>query len=68
MNQVPDLLAGFLTTNEAAFAVRLSPVTLTKWRASGKGPPWCRIAGRVLYRESDLREWVETEATRSAAA
>ncbi|MDY8111130.1 helix-turn-helix domain-containing protein [Fulvimarina sp. 2208YS6-2-32] len=65
---MPDLLAGFLTTNQAACALRLSPVTLTKWRAVDKGPSWCRIAGRVLYREDDLRDWIENEAKRSTAA
>ncbi|RIX97186.1 DNA-binding protein [Aureimonas flava] len=61
---MPDLLAGYLNTPQAAAALRLAPITLTRWRAQGKGPPWCRVDTRVFYREADLRDWVEEEGRR----
>jgi hypothetical protein len=65
---IPDLLAGFYDTYQAAGALRLSPVTLTKWRGTGRGPRWCRIDKRIFYREADLRSWIEEEASRSMPA
>ncbi len=41
--------------------------TLAQWRHLKKGPPYIKVGARVLYRGSDLLDWlaknrVETEA------
>ncbi|MGC2941962.1 helix-turn-helix transcriptional regulator [Brevibacterium sp. FAM 24638] len=40
------LLGGVITTG-----------TLANWRATGTGPPFIRIGGRILYRRVDLDRW-----------
>lgn len=55
--------SGFMTTQEAAHYVRLSPRTLERLRTDGTGPRY-RKAGpgkkaRVLYLKSDLDAWLE---------
>ncbi|WP_369413078.1 helix-turn-helix domain-containing protein [Antarcticirhabdus aurantiaca] len=50
-------MEGFLTTQQAAQALRLSEVTLKRWRAKGQGPLWCAIGGRIFYQLADLRHW-----------
>ena len=52
----------FLTTVEAAEVLRLSPKTLERFRVEGTGPRYHKAGpgkrARVLYRRSDLVEWV----------
>jgi Helix-turn-helix domain len=38
----------FLTTREAAHLLRLSEVTLSRWRTEGAGPNYCKFGRRVL--------------------
>lgn len=33
--------------------------TIRSWRGRGMGPPFFRLAGSVVYRVRDVREWVE---------
>ena len=53
----------YLDTKEAAAFLRLSPRTLERMRVEGAGPKYLKagrgIRARVLYREEDLRTWVE---------
>ena len=50
-----------LKAHEAAKYLRVSASCLAQWRMLRKGPPVCRISGRVLrYRKSDLDQWVES--------
>ncbi|MBD2897373.1 hypothetical protein amrb99_63330 [Actinomadura sp. RB99] len=48
---------GFLTTEEVAARYRTVPSTVRYWRHIGTGPKGTVYGRRVLYRESDLREW-----------
>lgn len=43
-----------LTQDELAAFWRVSPRTLERWRARGRGPAWIRLEGRVLYRLEDV--------------
>ena len=36
-----------------------TPGTLTQWRHQGRGPSWVKCARRVLYRGSDLNDWLD---------
>ena len=47
--------AQFLT----ALGVPVSEKTLQKWASTGGGPRYRILSNRALYREVDLREWVD---------
>jgi hypothetical protein len=52
----------FLTTEEAAVFLRLSPRTLEKQRVLGGGPRYRKFGARVLYAVADLRTWADSRA------
>ena len=52
----------FLTTDEAAAFLRLSPRTLEKQRVLGGGPRFRKFGARVLYASVDLRAWADGRA------
>jgi hypothetical protein len=47
-------------TKAAADFVGIPDFTFKKLRYLGRGPKYLRISGRIFYRESDLREFVES--------
>lgn len=50
------------TRAEAARRLGLSPATLKRYAVEGRGPRYTRtgdVRGRVMYRASDLIEWLE---------
>lgn len=46
---------------ETAQIVRKSVHTLANWRSQGKGPKWHRFAGRIVYKRSEVEEWIKAE-------
>ena len=52
----------FLTNDEAAAFLRLSPRTLEKQRVLGGGPRYRKFGARVLYAVGDLRAWADGRA------
>ena len=61
--QVPAAAAAnpeFLTTDEAAAFLRLSPRTLEKQRVLGGGPRFRKFGARVVYAAVDLRAWADS--------
>ncbi|WP_198970483.1 helix-turn-helix domain-containing protein [Xylophilus sp. ASV27] len=50
----------YLTTNEAAELLRLSPRTLEKLRVLGGGPRFRKFGARVVYADVDLRAWADS--------
>jgi hypothetical protein len=52
----------FLTNDEAAAFLRLSPRTLEKQRVLGGGPRYRKFGARVLYALGDLRAWADGRA------
>jgi hypothetical protein len=56
---MPDVSTEMLTTREAAEFLRIKPSTLITWRFRGKGPPYRKHGGKVLYSVDDLRSWSE---------
>ncbi|MDP3753346.1 MAG: helix-turn-helix domain-containing protein [Polaromonas sp.] len=52
----------FLTNDEAAAFLRLSPRTLEKQRVLGGGPRYRKFGARVLYAIGDLRTWADGRA------
>lgn len=63
----------FLDTNAAARWLSptggkpLSPRTLEKWRVQGRGPSFLKFGSRVLYSESDLERYVDSQKRRSTS-
>jgi hypothetical protein len=54
-----------LDTPQAAARYGFAPDTFVKWRKSGKGPPYVKIAGRcVRYRVCDLEVWLTQNTVR----
>ena len=52
------------TKNELARHLRLNPRTLDNWKAQEKGPRAVKIGRKLLYRESEVRRWIENEERR----
>ena len=52
----------FLTNDEAAAFLRLSPRTLEKQRVLGGGPRFRKFGARVVYAMDDLRKWADGRA------
>src|SRR5690349_10933653 len=51
----------YLSPQEAARRVHLSPKTLTNWAGSGKGPVYVRIGDQRLYPEDEFERWLEAQ-------
>lgn len=49
----------FLDTNEVSerYKGKIKPRTLISWRSEGRGPPYHKIGGAVLYREDEVEAW-----------
>lgn len=52
---------------EAARIVGLSESTLAKLRLNGKGPVYCKLGRRVVYRQPDLEQWLQSRTTRDTS-
>ncbi len=50
-----------LTTTEVAEMTRLPEATIRWFRHAGKGPRSARLGRRVVYRESDVLQWIEDQ-------
>ena len=48
-----------LSVDEAAKILKVSRLTLYKWRGNRKGPNYCRIGNRYYYRKKDLDKYIE---------
>lgn len=60
-----------LNTAELAELLHASKRTVIRWRQERIGPPWVRAGGKVLYRRSDVDQWLErrrVEPVREPAA
>lgn len=44
---------------ELANYLRVSPLTLQKWRCNSNGPKFLKIGSKVIYRGNDIKEWIE---------
>lgn len=52
---------------EAARYLSLSPSTLAKMRVFGKGPQFCKLGRRVVYRLSDLDDYLDASRRSSTS-
>lgn len=57
-----------LKEGEAATLLGVSVRALQAWRCRGGGPPFVRVAARVIrYRQSDLRTWLASRVCTSTS-
>ncbi|MCY1363921.1 hypothetical protein D9M69_507030 [compost metagenome] len=52
----------YLTNDEAAALLRLSPRTLEKQRVIGGGPRFHKFGRRVMYAMADLQAWADARS------
>lgn len=52
---------------EAAAYLGLSASTLAKLRLSGRGPTFCKLGRRVVYRQADLDAYLEASRRNSTS-
>ena len=58
----------FLTAVEAAALLRLSPITLSRWRVQGYGPRWTKMGPkRVCYSLDDLTAFTDAQKRTSTS-
>ena len=56
----------FLTVAELAERCHVREDAVYRWRMRGVGPPAVRInGGKVLFAESDVAEWLDSQRERS---
>ena len=53
-------MSEYLTTMEAAEALKMSASTLSKMRSRQEGPPYSKLGATVRYRREDLDAWAST--------
>jgi hypothetical protein len=52
---------GWVGAKGASQYLRKSMNTLQKWRTNRVGPPWSKNGGHVMYKLSDLDQWLESQ-------
>lgn len=58
-----------LDPEDVANILNMSPRTLERWRAQGRGPHFVRLSGRrVRYRNADVQRWIARQVRASTAA
>lgn len=71
MTNLPQHQALYLTSDEAAKFLKLSIRTLERMRVTGDGPRFMKAGtgkrSRVLYKASDISEWLEGNAYHSTS-
>ncbi len=50
----------FMTTTQVATHIGISASWLEKARCYDYGPPFYKVSGKVLYRETDVENWMAT--------
>ena len=63
----PNAQATFLTAAEAAALLRVSTVTLCRWRIQGLGPAHRKFGRRVVYASEDLHAWAVSQRRQSTS-
>ncbi|MCV2889438.1 helix-turn-helix transcriptional regulator [Ruegeria aquimaris] len=58
---IPDLLADWISREQLAYALGLTTDTLSRWEARRKGPPCTRIGRKVYYRRAAVQDWIRAQ-------
>lgn len=58
-----------LTLDEVSDQTRIPVATLRYWRSvGGTGPKSFRLGGRVIYKQSDVEQWIESQYAKGGDA
>lgn len=57
---------GLLTPTELALVIEVSVNTLREWRRLNQGPAYVKAGKNIMYRESDVREWIKCSVVLTA--
>ncbi|MCU9849381.1 helix-turn-helix domain-containing protein [Defluviimonas sp. WL0024] len=61
VEDVPDLLADWISREQLARALGLTTDTLSRWEARRQGPPCTRIGRKTFYRRAAIQEWIRAQ-------
>ena len=61
VEEVPDLLADWISREQLARALDLTTDTLSRWEARRQGPPCTRIGRKTFYRRVAIQEWIRAQ-------
>lgn len=53
-----SIRAQYLTKDQAAEEIGVTPRTLDRWHAERVGPPRTQLGRKILYRKAALMDWV----------
>lgn len=59
---------GLMTTDELAVMLDVTPDTLREWRRLKSGPDFVKTGKGVMYRESDVQDWLKRNVVLVARA
>lgn len=55
------VLGNYMSREQLATELGVTVRTISRWRWNRKGPPAHRIAGRVMFKRSDVQSWIESQ-------
>ena len=58
---IPDLLADWISRERLARALGLTADTLSRWEARRLGPPSTRIGRKTFYRRAAVDAWIRAQ-------
>jgi excisionase family DNA binding protein len=61
MSETISQESNWITPEELAARLSISPGTVANWRGQGKGPAFKRFGGIVRYREDIVNAWIEAQ-------
>jgi hypothetical protein len=53
-----EAMAGLWDQDQCALFLRVSTVTLAKWRKDGTGPVWRPVGNRIIYIPHQVMTWL----------
>lgn len=54
-------VALLMDSREVASRLKVSQSTLSRWRASGEGPPYLRLGGIARYKPDAVNAWMDAQ-------
>lgn len=67
IHAIPERPVSYLTNDQAAQLLSLSPRTLEKFRVIGGGPRFRKFGRRVVYALQDLQSWADARTHESTS-